>query len=168
MGELLQDEALLGDRGDYGGDAVIGEVVLTQIQLHQVRVLLQRFREHLRTLLAQVVPLQDELPEWPVLLNDLSEFLGILEFQKIVREVDLDHEQQVDALDGTPQECRPLVLDFQLPEVVPLLQVLLCLLVYLVVRFYLNLNVLHELLILDLVAIVNEKGLNTGVDLQGL
>jgi hypothetical protein len=30
------------------------------------------------------------------------------------------------------------------------------------------LNVLHELLILDLVAIVNEKGLNTGVDLQGL
>ena len=168
MGELLEDEALLGDRGDYRGDAVIGEVVLTQIQLHQVRVLLQGFREHLRTLLAQVVPLQHELPEWPVLLDDLSEFLGVLKFQKVIREVDLDHEQQVDALDGAPQEGRPLVLDFQLPEVVPLLQVLLRLLVYLIVRFYLNLNVLHELFVFDLVAIVNEKGLNTGVDLQGL
>lgn len=78
MGELLEDEALLGDRGDYRGYTIIGEVILTQIQLHQVRVLLQSFREHLRTLLAQVVPLQYELPEWPVLLDNLSELLGVL------------------------------------------------------------------------------------------
>ena len=129
---------------------------------------MQGFREHLRTLLAQVVPLQHELPQWPVLLDDLSELLGILKIQKVIREVDLDHEQQVDALDGTPQEGRPLVLDFQLPEIFSLLQVLLRLLINLVVCFYLNLNVLHEFLVLDLVAIVNEEGLYTGVDLQGL
>ena len=143
MVELLEDAALLGYRGNYRGYANIGEVILTQIQLHQVRVLLQGLREHHRAVLAEAVPLQNELPEWPVLLDDLSELLGVLKFQKVVREVDLDHQQQVDALDGTSQEGRPLVLDFQLAEVIPLLQVLLRLLVYLVVCFYLNLNVLH-------------------------
>ena len=166
MGELLEDEALFCYRGDYGGDAIIGQVVLTQIQLHQVRVLLQGFREHLSTLLAQVVPLQYELPQRPVLLDDLSEFLGILKIQKVIREVDLDHQQQVDALYGTSQEGRPLILDFQLPEVVPLLQVLLRLLIYLVVCFYFNLYVLNEFLVLDLITIVNKQGLHPGVDLQ--
>ena len=95
----------------------------------------------------------------------ISQFFGILKFKQIVREVNLDHLKKVHAFNGTAEEGRALILDFELSEFFFfLLKVILGLFANLVVGFYLYLNIAEKFLIFDLVTIVNEESLNSSIN----
>jgi len=98
-------------------------------------------------------------------LQHLCKLLSILIIQKVIAQVHLNHIEQVDTFDCASEECRPLVLNSELSEIVALLQILFGFFTDLVVSFYFLLDVLDYFFVLDLVSIVYKQSFHTSVDL---